>query len=172
MAGEDDERRKLSAAWLNIAAAGFVSAGSLPFLNALILEGWSMRTRVAGTIAAISLAFGSSLHLLGRRLVRASKPALGLDSPDQVFLLRSTRGRGMNENIPDDEPFPTEVDIDDLLKEFGGDPRVAIRALLQDVDALASDYEASVSKGYVRKRRAPAFVQRQLQRKRSGGADC
>jgi hypothetical protein len=51
------------------------------------------------------------------------------------------------------DPFPTEADVDAVLEEFGGDPRAAIRALLHDLAALAADYEASVSKGYVRSRR-------------------
>lgn len=46
--------------------------------------------------------------------------------------------------------FPTEADIDALLEEFEGNAREAIRALLHDVDALAADYERSVSRGYVR----------------------
>jgi|1186.fasta_scaffold66639_1 hypothetical protein len=51
------------------------------------------------------------------------------------------------------DPFPTEADVDAVLEEFGGNPRAAIRALLHDLAALAADYEASVSKGYVRSRR-------------------
>lgn len=61
----------------------------------------------------------------------------------------------MDENSPSsDQPFPTERDVETLLEEFGGDPRAAIRALLHDLDALASDYEAVVSKGYIRSRQS------------------
>lgn len=47
-------------------------------------------------------------------------------------------------------PYPAESDIDAILAEFGGDPREAIRALLADIATLAADYEADVSRGYVR----------------------
>lgn len=56
----------------------------------------------------------------------------------------------MGKHQPDHERFPTEADIDELLEEFGGDVRQAIRALLHDLAVLAADYDASVSKGYVR----------------------
>jgi ATP-dependent exoDNAse (exonuclease V) alpha subunit len=46
----------------------------------------------------------------------------------------------------------TDEEIDALVAEFGGDPREAIRALLHDLAALASDSEASVSRGFVRGR--------------------
>lgn len=47
-------------------------------------------------------------------------------------------------------PYPTESDIDAVLAEFGGDAREALRALLADIATLAADYEADVSRGYVR----------------------
>ena len=37
-----------------------------------------------------------------------------------------------------------------MLAEFGGDARATIRALLHDVAILAEDYEATVSRGFVR----------------------
>ena len=43
-----------------------------------------------------------------------------------------------------------EAEIDRLLAEFQGDPRAAIRALLHDLDMIVADYEASISKGYLR----------------------
>ena len=46
--------------------------------------------------------------------------------------------------------FPTEEDVDAVLYEFKGDAREAIRALLSDLAALAGDYEADVSNGFVR----------------------
>lgn len=49
---------------------------------------------------------------------------------------------------------PHELASDDVveavLAEFGGDARAAIRALLHDLEVLARDFEASVSRGYVR----------------------
>jgi hypothetical protein len=47
-------------------------------------------------------------------------------------------------------PYPSERDIDAVLAEFGGDPREAIRALLADIATLAADYQADVSRGFVR----------------------
>jgi hypothetical protein len=46
--------------------------------------------------------------------------------------------------------YPAESDIDAVLAEFGGDAREALRALLADIATLAADYEADVSRGYVR----------------------
>jgi hypothetical protein len=51
------------------------------------------------------------------------------------------------------DPFPTEADVDAVIEEFAGDPRAAIRALLQDLAVLAADYERDVSKGYARSRK-------------------
>ena len=56
----------------------------------------------------------------------------------------------MRKDEPDHERFPTEDDVDEVLEEFGGDARQTIRALLHDLAVLAADYDASVSKGYVR----------------------
>ena len=47
-------------------------------------------------------------------------------------------------------PCPTNADIDAVLAEFGGDAREVIRALLHDLTVMACDYEAAVSRGYVR----------------------
>lgn len=44
----------------------------------------------------------------------------------------------------------SEEEIDDLLWEFGGDYRAAIRALLHDLTMLANDHAGRVSRGYVR----------------------
>lgn len=57
----------------------------------------------------------------------------------------------MADRKPDhNQPFPTEADIDAVMYEFKGDAREAIRALLQDLAVLAGDYEADVSRGFVR----------------------
>lgn len=47
----------------------------------------------------------------------------------------------------------TEADIDDVLQEFGGDTRQAIRGLLEDIAMLALDRTRAVSSGYVRGQR-------------------
>ena len=57
---------------------------------------------------------------------------------------------------------PTDAEIDAASEEFGGDPREAIRALLQDIATLAADDQAAVSRGYVRGR-APAEDEQMLQ---------
>lgn len=49
-------------------------------------------------------------------------------------------------------PIPpvTEDEIDEVLAEFGGDVREAIRALLHDQAALVADAEQAVSRGFLR----------------------
>lgn len=49
-------------------------------------------------------------------------------------------------------PIPpvTEGEADEVLAEFGGDVREAIRALLHDQAALVADAEQAVSRGYLR----------------------
>jgi hypothetical protein len=59
-----------------------------------------------------------------------------------------------------DPPFPAEADVDAVLYEFKGDAREAIRALLHDLAVLAADYEASVSRGYMRGNIPKIVVQR------------
>lgn len=51
-----------------------------------------------------------------------------------------------------DSAEPTEAEIDAVVEEFGGDLRAAIRALLHDLAVLGTDFEAAVSRGYVRGR--------------------
>lgn len=55
----------------------------------------------------------------------------------------------------DDSPDPTDVEIDAVVEEFGGDIRAAIRALLHDLAVLAADFAAAVSRGYVRGEMSP-----------------
>lgn len=50
------------------------------------------------------------------------------------------------------KPTITDEDVDEVLAEFAGDPREAIKALLHDLDALARDADRLVSHGYVRGR--------------------
>ncbi len=49
----------------------------------------------------------------------------------------------------------TDAVIDEIIAEFGGDHRQAIRALLHDLTQLALDSEAAVSKGFVRRNLMP-----------------
>ena len=44
----------------------------------------------------------------------------------------------------------TDGAVEAVLDEFGGDYREAIEELLHDVDLLARDFNASVSRGFVR----------------------
>ena len=70
-------------------------------------------------------------------------------SPHRIIGLRRLRRAVMIERsttIKGD----LEAEIDRLLAEFQGDPRAAIKALLHDLDVLVADYEASISKGYLR----------------------
>lgn len=48
------------------------------------------------------------------------------------------------------EPFPSDADVDEVIEEFDGDLRAAIKALLHDLDVVCLDFETSVSRGYVR----------------------
>lgn len=50
------------------------------------------------------------------------------------------------------QPTITDADVDEVLAEFAGDHREAIRALLHDLDTLARDADRLVSHGYVRGR--------------------
>lgn len=47
----------------------------------------------------------------------------------------------------------TEDDVSEVLTEFGGDPRQAIRALLEDIAVLALDRARATSFGYVKGQR-------------------
>ncbi len=45
-----------------------------------------------------------------------------------------------------------QVEVDEVLAEFGGDARAAIRALLDDQATLVADAEEAVSRGFLRGR--------------------
>ena len=151
--GSKVERRRLTAAWLNIVAAGLVSAGALPLLTAVALEGWGSRAAALGALALLALALGALVHLIGRLLIPGKRPN-GLDSSVRMFVICSHPRRAKMDQDPpaNEDSFPTERDVQDVLDEFGGDARAAIRALLHDLNALASDYESTVSKGFIRAR--------------------
>jgi hypothetical protein len=48
------------------------------------------------------------------------------------------------------EPVAIETEIDEVLAEFGGDARAAIRALLIDMTTLQLDANRSSSRGFLR----------------------
>ena len=61
------------------------------------------------------------------------------------------RKQPVADNPPEGDPsFPTDADVASVLAEFDGDARATIRALLHDIAVLAEDYEATVSRGFVR----------------------
>ena len=45
-----------------------------------------------------------------------------------------------------------KAEVDEVLTEFGGDARAAIRALLDDQATLVADAEEAVSRGFLRGR--------------------
>src|ERR687892_217409 len=93
----DGERRRLTAEWLNIIAAGLVSAGALPLLHTLAVEGWGPRAGALAWLAFMALVLGISVHLAGRWMIRAKRQS-GLDSSTAMFLLCSrARGTAMGE---------------------------------------------------------------------------
>ncbi len=59
------------------------------------------------------------------------------------------------------------AEVDAVVREFGGDLRAAIRALLHDLSALAADFAETVSWGYVRGE-VPLTTARMVGRKISG----
>jgi hypothetical protein len=66
-------------------------------------------------------------------------------------MFRSLESRIMSATTkPGEIVDPSDEEIDAIIAEFGGDPKAAIRALLHDLTELALDYEAAVSRGYVR----------------------
>ncbi|QCK87178.1 hypothetical protein E8L99_16135 [Phreatobacter aquaticus] len=44
---------------------------------------------------------------------------------------------------------PSDAEVEEVLAEFDGDPRRAIKALLQDIEALASDRRGTLAYGYM-----------------------
>ena len=68
--GIAQERRRLSAAWLNIVAAGVVSAGMMTPLTAVAFSGWGERTSSAVAVGGAAFLLGCGLHLLARAVIR------------------------------------------------------------------------------------------------------
>ena len=67
-----EERRRLSAAWLNILAAGVVTAGSVAPLTVLIGGAWTEATKRLAALCLACLLLGIGLHLVARFLIRSS----------------------------------------------------------------------------------------------------
>ena len=44
-----------------------------------------------------------------------------------------------------------EVELDELVAEFDGDLRAALRAFLSDFRTIVRDYESTISSGYARR---------------------
>ena len=129
--GSKGERRRLTAAWLNIVAAGLVSAGALPLLTAVTLEGWGSRAAALGALALLALALGALVHLIGRLLIPGKRPN-GLDSSPRMFVICSHPRRAKMDQDPpaNEDSFPTERDVQDVLDRVrrgraGGYPRPA-----------------------------------------------
>jgi hypothetical protein len=66
------ERRRLSAAWLNILAAGVITAGSVAPLSILVGTAWSEATGRLLLLCLVCLLIGVGLHLAARLLLRHS----------------------------------------------------------------------------------------------------
>ena len=84
-----EERRRLSAAWLNIVAAGLVSAGIVHSLVWVAAEGWGER---AARLLALGTGYvlgGFGLHLFARALIPRgppqSSPRQGNASQEQII---------------------------------------------------------------------------------------
>jgi hypothetical protein len=141
------EGRRLTAAWLNIMAAGIVSAGTVPLLMTLALDGWGSRARALLLLPCFAFALGMALHLVGRMVVR-EKTSIEPGLHFRFHIVTSRGGAPDEDQGPTNNPgrFPTENDIDAVLEEFENDARAAIRALLCDLEALAADHDASASR--------------------------
>ena len=151
------EGRRLTAAWLNVMAAGIISAGTIPVLTALGLRVGALALEPCCCSRVSLFALGLALHLVGRLIVREKTcgwPGLY----DDVSIVRRDGSPGDLGSVRDPVRFPTENDIDAVLEEFGNDPRAAIRALLCDLEAFAADRETIVRKAPSVRRRSKLTV--------------
>ena len=70
----DDERSKLTAAWLNIIAAGVISTGGFVQITALLSGDRPGRMGVAAVaIALLCIGIGTTIHLVARAMVGPSR---------------------------------------------------------------------------------------------------
>jgi hypothetical protein len=153
------EGRRLTAAWLNIIAAGIASAGTVPLLATFALEGWDSRARTLLLLPCFAFALSAALHLVGRITVR-EKALLG-QGVRRGFRFVMCCGEAPEPGQSAREQarrFPSESDVDAVLEEFGNDPREAIRALLCDLDALADDSDTVATRVPSARRRSALHV--------------
>ena len=66
-----EERRRLTAAWLNIVAAGVISAGAVAPMIAAAANGTSEQTLRSLALGLASLVCGLGLHAGARALIRS-----------------------------------------------------------------------------------------------------
>ena len=152
------EGRRLTATWLNVMAAGIISAGTIPVLTALALErlGLSRSSLAAAPVFRLRSRSGIAL---GRTAHRPRKDVrLARTTCSYVSIVRRDGSPGDLGSVRDPVRFPTENDIDAVLEEFGNDPRAAIRALLCDLEAFAADRETIVRKAPSVRRRSKLTV--------------
>jgi hypothetical protein len=149
------EGRRLTAAWLNIMAAGIVSAGTIPLLTTLALEGWSSHARALLLLPCIAIPLSVTLHMVGRLIVR--EKACAGQGVRRGLQLVTCRGGGPEREAGGLDRFPTENDVDAVLEEFGN-ARDAIRALLHDLDAVAADHETTASRAPSARRESATHV--------------
>ena len=67
-----EERRRLSAAWLNILAAGVITAGSVAPLPVLVGGPWNQATNRLLALCLACFLIGVGLHWAARLLLRRS----------------------------------------------------------------------------------------------------
>jgi hypothetical protein len=161
------EGRRLTAAWLNIMAAGLISGGTVPVLYAFAAEGWGAHVRTLMLLPLLTFALGTALHLLGRAAIRNKASAEVLRYFPLACLGRQLRNASVDEGTRCHGAFATEREIDAVLIEFGNDARAAIRALLHDLDAMASDNESAVSEGAI-----PSIEERTKRNRSRAGGRC
>lgn len=106
---------------------------------------------MGGTARALQSMWASEIFLQKPRGVLYQQH----DSLDAILMFSlCSELRGTTVTNPSGKPLPDQIslEVDAVIAEFDGDPRAAIAALLHDLSVLASDAEASTSRGYVRGR--------------------
>jgi hypothetical protein len=68
-----EEQRRLTAAWLNIVAAGVISAGAVAPIVTVLIAQISGQVSWAIALAAFSIFCGVGLHLAGRAVLGSSQ---------------------------------------------------------------------------------------------------
>lgn len=128
-------------------AVGIASAGTIPLLTALAIDGWGSRARALLLLSRFAFALSAALHLVER--IRLREKALTGQGVRRRFRIVTCCGEDPEpvQSVREQpRPFPTDSDVDAVREEFGNDPREAIRALLCDLDALAADDDTLASR--------------------------